>query len=449
MSQLLEQRSIATELDKHPKRSRRTKGVALILLGLIITLATVWPVWAAVELNYFNVVSSSSVVLLEWSTAREYNLAAFQLMCKIDGEPESAYHPIATKPAVGNPQVGAMYDYLVTSGLNPGVSYCFRLKEITTNGEPGEVFDRCGYGLNMTPTPTLEPRLVAATATAAAISTTIALQTLQVLSPTNIISPAGGITDPLILTLTPPALPQQPIPPPGGPISPLPTPDPLQPPPIVDVNATIVAGTATSLAATATAQQQTIDANATTTALLIQQATQTAIALTMTPAATITPTVNSTPGVSGTTSSAVSVAGSVGDAPTGTNSDVAANVNSNADINAAGVPDPAMSAASIDPAAVAQAALPLTTPGFPYVIVTAQSTLAPVALNPTLTPLPTALPTVAPLLGGVFVASTQNMMVLLLFLVFFGASGIGILGLLSGVLYVRARERRPNRYDSR
>jgi hypothetical protein len=87
--------------------------------------------------------------------------------------------------------------------------------------------------------------------------------------------------------------------------------------------------------------------------------------------------------------------------------------------------------------------VPAVTPSPAFVVVTATPTPAPVALAPVLTPLPTATPAPA----GIQLASTldpgqnltQNLLIMLLCLTFTGASGIGIVGLITSVMFMRAR----------
>ena len=92
------------------------------------------------------------------------------------------------------------------------------------------------------------------------------------------------------------------------------------------------------------------------------------------------------------------------------------------------------------------------TPTVAYVVVTATPTEAPVALAPIYTPLPTA----TPLPAGVQLASsmqpsgqnlTQNLMVMLLCLTFTGATGIGIIGLITSVMFMRARSSQRDFYE--
>ncbi|MFN8441074.1 MAG: hypothetical protein U0175_09905 [Caldilineaceae bacterium] len=428
----------------------------LVLVALTVTILSVWPVSAAVELNYFSVVPSSSAVLIEWNTAKEYNLIAFQVLCKKASELDTAYHPIVTKSAKGSPTEGMSYDHLVTSGLTPGVPYCFRLREITKNGEPGQIFDRCGYGLSITPTPTLEGRFLAETATADvfARATEAAAALVQ---PT---------IDPLILTLTP-----QP------PISLLGTPVYVATQQAIFAQQTLQAIAVATVQqqifeATATVQQQSIDGTATASALGIP-ATQTAIALTPTfdpNAPTLdpnapTPTVvqsgaeNGTPQAmlpNGTDINAASASQQPVD-NTNLSPELAAQQTAQAEQILAAQATQTMMAMLATPAQQTESPLPTPpvqdgganagAPTYPYEVVTAAPTPIPPTVPATLTPLPTSVPTVAAQVNDVLVASPQNIMIGMLAVVFIGASGIGVLGMLSGVLYLRSRSRRRSRYD--
>lgn len=124
--------------------------VALALLGLGVAI---WPAWAAIQLEYFIVVPTQRDVTLQWATAAEYDLSGFEIFCKQDGQLDNAYHRIGEVPAEGSPQQGATYVFPIFSGLERGVAYCFRLREVPITGEPGDFFDRCGYGLGIAPSP--------------------------------------------------------------------------------------------------------------------------------------------------------------------------------------------------------------------------------------------------------------------------------------------------------
>ena len=162
---------------------------AILCIVLLLALSIALPAEAAIDLQYFNAVSSNSAVLLEWATASEYNTAGFEILKKREGEPDSSYQRIGFYNAKGGPDQGAQYDTLVTN-LHTGVSYCFRLREVSTEDEPGEVRDLCGYSIGVTPTytPIATPTL-SGTATTAAV-----------LFPTATIDPALGGQQPLPTT---------------------------------------------------------------------------------------------------------------------------------------------------------------------------------------------------------------------------------------------------------
>jgi hypothetical protein len=81
-----------------------------------------------------------------------------------------------------------------------------------------------------------------------------------------------------------------------------------------------------------------------------------------------------------------------------------------------------------------------------YVVVTATPTplaaAAGAVVAPTFTPWPTAVPTTAFAFSNLLVPNTQNLMVGLLCLIFMSASGLGALGLVTSVLYMRSQTRR-------
>lgn len=137
---------------------RRRKIILLIFSGLLLgALFLAAPTFAALEMVEFRAFSLSDRVRLEWETAQEYNLVAFQIYCKQEDEPDVGYHPIGFPiPGKGSLETGAVY-FSELRGLQPGVSYCFRLQEITSDEEPGEVFEICGYGIQVTPTATVAP----------------------------------------------------------------------------------------------------------------------------------------------------------------------------------------------------------------------------------------------------------------------------------------------------
>ncbi len=126
-------------------------------IGLLLACAAIWlllgPAWAAIQLKYFEIENVPGGLSLQWATAAEYDLSGFEVLCKKTGELDDKYHVIGEVPAEGSPQQGATYIFPILEGLKRGESYCFRLREISINGEPGDIFDRCGWGLDIAPTP--------------------------------------------------------------------------------------------------------------------------------------------------------------------------------------------------------------------------------------------------------------------------------------------------------
>jgi hypothetical protein len=477
----------------HP---RRLAAAVLAPLAFVIFLACTQAALAAVQLNYFNVIAFPNSVTLEWSTASEVNLAGFDIQCKQAGEPDTAYHAIGFERARGGPNVGAIYNFPVTSGLVPGASYCFRLKEITTDGSPGEVIDRCGYGPMVTPTPGFGAIPVF---TPAPVQTD-AFGNPIIPTPTVPAVATDAFGNPILPTPFPPPI--SPLPQPfatdafGNPIPPTPqafatdafgnpipvtatpqafitdvfgnqipvTPTPLPgqqfnsplPTPSVPAQAAAAAydefgnllppGAQNTMAA----QRQFYDINRNPLsyaqlAAAPQQpvydefgspvpADQVAAALAASSAAAGLPPAQAAAAASG----GYDAFGNP--LPPG---QTAAQVNVAQD-------NSTQYAAPGDPAA-AQMVAPAT-PTVAYVVVTATPTQAPVALAPVLTPLPTATPMPA----GVQLVSSldsggnnlaQNLMVMLLCLTFAGASGIGIIGLITSVMFMRARTSQRDFYE--
>jgi hypothetical protein len=369
-----------------------------VALGAVVVVLSAWPVFAAMELAYYRATSSPTSVLLEWATLREFNVEGFEILCKREIELDSSFHTIGSRIAQGGPEQGAQYSFNVTTGLFPGETYCFRLQERTTDGTPGEQFDLCGYGLGIAPTPML---------------TTTILTTTGELPTAIVVTPPPGITFTPTLPPTPVSL------------SPL-----TQQIPLVTATATftpqVVAPTPTAtftvfpatptftVTPTATQPQSPIDVEAQLTAAaaafantppvdpLIPPPTvpvTNAVNITQTPApspAAITPTLEATPAVTATLAQ--------------------------------------------DPAQDALAQAPTPTPM--YFVVTATPTAQAVAAAPTFTPWPTVTPTAQFGLMSLLAPTTQNMMVMLLCLIFFTASGLGTLGLVTIVIWLRSQGQR-------
>jgi len=381
--QLLAQRSIlfltkeriqpAVEEREVSGFSRRPRMLLTIFLGLLLGSAALFagPLWAAVQFNYFDVFVTADVITLEWSTASEYNTAGFDVYCKAEDEPDSAFHLIDQRIAQGAVNQGAIYRLDLTQGLEPGQTYCFRLREVTTDNTIGEVLQVCGYGLNITPTPQATPTPFGAmpiTSTGGLTTTfptsttdltnTSGMTTTDLMTVDNSANPVDQLP-PFDLTATAEALFFTPTwtPTPIGGESVLPTPDPFAAPPL-----------------------PTLDPFA-------------------------------APGIPLTTTQI----------NTATNNFE---------------PDLELTNAALAAAAVPQA---LVTPSLPYIVQTALPTPTAVQLLPTFTPYPTAIAQTDNQLMAASLPNTQNLMMLLLCGIFSGASGLGILGLITTLLYMRSR----------
>jgi hypothetical protein len=453
----------------HP---RRLAAVVLIPLALAIVFACVQPALAAVQLNFFNVIAFPTSVTLEWSTSSEVNLAGFDIQCKQTNEPDTAFHEIGFQRAQGGPNVGALYNFPVTSGMVPGVSYCFRLKEITTDGSAGEVIDRCGYGPMVTPTPGLG---------AIPVFTPVPVQTDAfgnpiVPTPTPPPVPPAVVTDPSgnPIQPIPGAVPTDafgnPIPPtPFNQVSPLATPfpgpvatdafgNPL-PTPIPQAAATDQFGN--PLPPTQTPQAAATDQFGNPLPTPMPQAVATdqfgnplptpipqpvatdqfgnPLPPTQTPQAAATDQFGNplpTPSVPAAAAAAFDAYGNPLPAPM-------------ADLAQGGAP---MAGDTQAPQSAGPEYAQPATPTVAYIVVTATPTEAPVALAPVFTPLPTA----TPLPAGVQLANSlqpsgqnlaQNLMIMLLCLTFTGATGIGIIGLITSVMFMRARSSQRDFYE--
>jgi hypothetical protein len=394
LSKLFKVDSRSANIINRPSFSGRRFLLALVtafVIGLTLMATMADSVWAAIELAYYRAASTSNAVFLEWATVREININGFEILCKRVNDPETAFHPIGSRIALGNATTGATYNFDVTSGLVPGERYCFRLREITNDLTPGEAFDLCGYGLGLTPPPT-----------------PIAPMSVVVSIPVTLTPTIVAVTAVPGLPTAPPVIPTQPVIP-AQPESFLPTPT-LDP-----------------------ALQQQFDPNQPTSPLTTSVASQAPLGdaaaagaevpPTETPTATFLPTEEPTPTATITPTLEMSTA-----------------IDSGANGALAGIDPNALPAI---PDLTAPLAMVEATPTPLYVVVTATPTpLAALVVAPTFTPWPTAVPTEAFALTNLLVPNTQNLMVGLLCLIFLSATGLGALGIVTSVLYMRSQSRR-------
>lgn len=445
-------RAVAAKIGASIRTSRNAwlaGAAALISTAAFVSLLWAQPLLAAVMFNYFNVISSPTGVVLEWSTASESSISGFDVLCKRSDEPETQFHSIGYVPAKGTLSTGALYSFPVTA-LEPGVSYCFRLVELTSNGMAGEVIDQCGYGISITPTPQLigvQPNLVpgatpavtptpggappfdpfAATATAQALTFQ-----QQGIDPFAATATAQALifqqqnTDPFAATATAQAL-------------------------IFQQGADPFAATATALALTAQPTFDVFGATATAQALMGYPTPTTPAQSFETPTAYPSPQVNT-----GDTSVASAME------PTPTFMPPALAAAPTPPFNA-GTPTPGASdALAMAPDAPqmrsnnAESAENADTPGSAaaavatpaYIVATATPTQETLVFGPGLTPLPTVTPTAGLAQWVNLVEPTsQNLMVMLLCMTFTGATGLGILGLITSVMFMRSRSSQREFYD--
>ncbi len=391
-------------------------GVALLAVALLLKL----PAQAAAVLEYFNAIPSSSAVLLEWSTASEYNSAGFELFYRGVNEPRSVNNRLAFLNAKGGPDQGAQYDLLVTD-LTPGQAYCFRLEEVTTDDTPGEARERCGYGLGIGPTPVPSPT--------ATLSQTVGLTPTVVLFP----NPAAGFPNDFATSTPDPFQPQNPLdmptptwtvdpfaqPTPTWTVDPFaqPTPtwtvDPFAQPagdpfaqPTVDPFFAGELPTLDPFGATPTPDPAFLPAQPTIDPF--------AAAATIDPFQPQSPLETPSPTWTADPFLPPADAGSIdGGAPA----------------------DPQLVPTATIPGA------PVPTATSLYVVVTAEPTAAAQGIAPEVTPWPTATPPATFQLASLLAPTAQNLTVMLLCFIFLSATGLGFLGLLTSVVYMRSRAR--------
>lgn len=470
-----------------PQRTWRRLAHWALILGLVCVAlgVAVWPAAAAIELRYFFIDVTQRDVTLKWATNAEYDLSGFEVLCKVEGQLDSEYHAIGEVLAEGSPQQGAAYIFPITRGLEPGVRYCFALREVSIGGEPGEFFERCGYGLGIRPpltvrtiltdTATLRALEITGTAIALDLEATqevAAIQTYESLLATAAITATPTLTTVLQLapTLTAIAL----ISPTLTAIAQLPpTPSPLDNllPVSVTLTALSVEYAATQTAVVAISQGLPVDTptptpevtpmqpfEVTLTALSIEMAaTQTALFLvgSSLPEETPTPTqIGESPLFE---PEATQNPSGLPDTPTFNPEGGESNPGGQlpeSDLNSqfptetptetptepmesgALAPVPSAAAPPVDDQALAAA----STPEPPYIVLTATPVTPATPVPPTLTPLPVATPTLSGFnLASFVIPTTQNLTLMLLCLTFFAASGLGILGLISSVIYMRSQ----------
>ena len=409
-------RIVSTHLAAYsPQRFLQTnlKRLLLLVLGGAVFFYTMGPVAdplsAAVEMiEAFTVTVTGDSVKMNWSTASEFGVDHFEILCKDANEPDAAYHVIQTIDAVGSVDAESAYEFIVTTGLEQGKAYCFRLQEVTSNDDPGDVFDRCGYGFDITPTPGLAPTLTPIPTFTPVITTTLPISlTATAISLSPLESPLDGRSA---------SQGEQPV-------------DPNAATPTETSTAT---PTETPTETSTVTPTPTFESTATFTPTPTETSTATATApATFTP--TVAATVTTTNPITATATLTATVSVTMTVTPTGTG---ALNEGPSApdptdDGSGAGIPNFDELAAQVDPNA-------------PYIVVTYTPSPEPLELALIYTPVPTA-PAATLSLANFLSPTTENVVVMLLCLTFFSASGLGIMGLLTSALYLRSRDNRRRR----
>ena len=385
-----------------------------LVIGLALLATMAESVWAAIELAYYRAASTNNAVFLEWATVREVNINGFEILCKRINEPDTAFHAIGSRIALGTATSGATYNFDVTSGLFPGERYCFRLREITTDQTPGEAFDLCGYGLGLTPPPTAVTVQVQVSIPVTLTPTVVAVGQVPGLPAAPTLAPT---IDPFA-TATPTLDPF---------VTPTPTLDPFATPTPTSVNQAISPLPSPAITATIDpALQQQLNPQPTsplqTPAVSLDPNAGAAQAPVLTQMPVEEPTLTATPTETAT------------EMPTAT-----ATLTTTIPIT---LPQTG-NAVPVVPDSSAAVVMVEATPTPLYVVVTATPTpQAAAVVAPTFTPWPTAVPTQAFSFSNLLVPNTQNLMVGLLCLIFLSASGLGALGLVTSVLYMRSQSRR-------
>ncbi len=394
----------------------RSVGVGLIVL---MALAMARPVLAGWVPAYVTASGRPDGVLLAWGTISEYNLSGFEILCKLESEPEDAFHPIGSRPAVGSLDAGADYQFLVNSGLEPGLTYCFRIRGIVFENieEPHEYVDLCGYGININPPGAAEAPVGTPSGSVEVLSTAVFTTTPPPVQPIGgtptpiTINPAvstGTVTAPATVIGAAPTLTPSPT------VTPLPSPTPTQvgesPLQTGSDATTSPLGTPTqnpqSDAATSPLANQDSTAGDTGESPLLTAAQQQNRNV-QSPLQSPSPTPTWTPMATAT------FPPSTGQVNTAVESPVGGGVAQSDDANPA------------------------------YIVVTATPTAPETTPDATFTPLPTATPLPdSRLLATAADPTVENLILMTLCFIFLGAGGIGALGLTTTVLYIRSRNDR-------
>lgn len=491
--------SHAVTLIKHRAPKQRPFLLALLVFAIGIACGAIalksLPVQAAIQIEYFNAVTIDDYLRLEWRTAVENDLALIEVYCKEENESNSAYHLIGSRIAQGNKEAGADYAMNLSSGIEPNTTYCFRLKEITTDGRKGDLLDYCGYGLNITPFDevqivevTAEPTPLLVPFMTEAVDSSLPPTITVLITPTATITamvPSATITA-MVPSSTPTLVEDEPI-------------IVINTPATVATNVAIATATETATMTTTTtpttftptitptndaapsedpSDDEIIIVVPTERATAVQSATTTPAStpaetpivtpttmaatqdLTITPEIMFTPTITVTPLATMTPAITQTMMPTSAFALSAQTSPLPSPMAPSTSTDSSNIDSPDNNGSTVDTIGQAGTQAEMTstesdlsgTQGLadnpPYIILTATPVVTPMGIEPTFTPFPTSIAKTEenPVLAAL---PTQNLMILLLCGVFSGASGLGILGLVTTLLYMRSRtiERQDNQTD--
>ena len=374
-----------------------------VLAGIAIL---VWPLHAAIQIEYVDIQAIDGRLQLKWRTVVENDLEAIEIYWKEEDASLSAYRLIGTRLAQGSKEEGADYQMDIVQGMEPDTTYCFRLKEVTLDNRKGDILDYCGYGLNVIPILVNDTKIIT-------LSTRATVTITLTLTNTGIQTNTGELTDNIPSTSI------------TTEITSTPTLTSNDSDDIVIKTPSLDAVVATS-SPTIIILDEIATPTSTTSALPTVIASQTEQSSVDSGNQSPLPTVSATFTPIPTATEAFT---------DGTQSSI---IDSTITIDAAAAVAPSNlqdseSAGDSEPTLTAN----VETAPF-YIVLTATPAVAPIALAPTFTPFPTAI---AVSKADFFAANlpTQNLMLLLLCGVFSGASGLGILGVVTTLLYMRSR----------
>jgi hypothetical protein len=114
------------------------KLITLVFALLLGILGVAAPSFAALEMVEFRIFSLSDRLRLEWETAQEYNLIAFQIYCKEEAQTDAEYHPIGYPIPAGaawKPGPSILAKCATCSRVSATASVCRRSPATTSRGK--------------------------------------------------------------------------------------------------------------------------------------------------------------------------------------------------------------------------------------------------------------------------------------------------------------------------